>query len=156
MLTRKLRLRRARDTDVADLAALYADSIRRLGPEYYRPEAVEAWAAHALSHQFRDFILTNQALIAEDSTGTAGFGSIDGSGRIASLYVRPDRSRQGVGSTLLAALLDIGRAEGLGEFRAEASELSKPLFERFGFSVVASEVVEREGIPIERYRMRLA
>lgn len=101
-------LREASDEDVPDLARLYEDSVRDLGPEHYRPEAVTAWA------------------------------------------------REGIGFHLLDAILRHARAEGVSHFRTEASELSRPLFEKFRFVVVGTEVVERAGVGIERFRMELS
>lgn len=148
-----IEIRQAREEDVPELAVLYSDSIRSVGLEYYEPDAIEAWAAFARSDGFRDFVLQNRTLVAEEKAGISGFGGIDHSGRIASLYVKPDRNRRRIGSTLLEALLDVGQASGVCEFRTEASEFSRPLFEKFGFEVVGTEVVEREGVRIERYRM---
>lgn len=37
--------------------------------------------------------------------------------------------------------------------RTEASELSRPLFARFGFSGVGVETVDRSGVGFERFRM---
>jgi hypothetical protein len=39
------------------------------------------------------------------------------------------------------------------QFHAEASEFSRPLFEKFGFSVVETEVVNRSGVRFERFRV---
>lgn len=148
-----LHLRHARAADVPRLAHLYADVIGALGPEHYPPEAVEAWAAFAGSEGFADFILVPRTLVAVEGDQVVGFGGIEETGRIASLYVDPRWSRRGVASRILEALLKGGRARGLTRFRAEASELSRPLFQRYGFAVVGTEVVEREGVRIERVRM---
>lgn len=136
-----------------ELRRLYADSVRRLGPRHYSPEAVAAWASFADQPRFREFVTTPFTFVAEDESGVVGFGGVDASGHVASLYVRAGRGREGIGSRLLLKLLEVGRAEGASHFRTEASELSRPLFERFGFSVVGVEVVERSGVAFERFRM---
>lgn len=153
-MTRTIETRPACAEDVAELAALFAESVRSIGPEHYQPDAIEAWAAFAGSDRFSAFVLHNHTLVAEErAEGLSGFGGIDEFGRITSLYVRPDRSRRGIGSTLLRALLEIGQSNGLREFNTEASAFSRGLFEKFGFEVVGTEVVERAGVHIERYRM---
>lgn len=146
-------LREAREDDVPELRRLYADSVRRLGPEHYPPEAVAAWASFAEEARFRDFVMTPLSFVAEDDSGVVGFAGVDASGHVVFLYVRGDRGREGIGSRLLSKLLEVGRAEGARNFRTEASELSRPLFARFGFSVVGVEVVDRSGVAFERFRM---
>lgn len=141
----------AREEDVPGLARLYGASVRALAPEHYAPDAVEAWAAFSDDPGFRDFILNADTLVAEDATGLVGFGGVEGSGRIASLYVRSDRARQGIGAQLLEALLL--RPERPMRFWTEASALSRPLFESFGFTLAETEVVERRGARVERYLM---
>ncbi|MEJ2542207.1 MAG: hypothetical protein P8188_19960 [Gemmatimonadota bacterium] len=49
--------------------------------------------------------------------------------------------------------MERGRGRGNEVLRTEASELSRGLFERFGFVVVEEEVVERGGIQIVRHKM---
>lgn len=144
-------LREARESDVAEMARIYAASIRELGPEYYSPEGIEAWAASAEEAGFPDFILGPYTLVAEDASGLVGFAGMEETGRIASLFVRPDRARQGVASQLLEALLR--RPEVPRRLWTQASELSRPLFERFGFTVAETEVVERRGAELVRYVM---
>jgi putative acetyltransferase len=144
-------LRRARESDVSELARLYSASVRALAPGFYPPESVIAWAAFAEDPGFRDFVLAVDTLVVEDSSGLIGFAGLDQSGRITSLYVRPDRTRKGVGSRLLSTLL--GSSPRPLRFWTQASTLSRPLFERFGFVVVETEVVERHGAKLERYVM---
>lgn len=148
-----LTLRDAREADLADLARIYADAVSRLGPEHYAPDAVAAWSAFARDARFRDFILGPRTVVAEDDSGIVGFGGLGEDGHIASLYIRPDRARQGIGARILDELLRTGEALGIRRFHTEASEHSRPLFQRFGFEVVEVEVVERQGVQIERYRM---
>lgn len=147
-------LRRATAADLPALAAVYEDAVRGIAPARYPPEAVEAWAAFARDADgFRAFILDAHTLVFEDDTGVAGFGGLSGDGRIASLFVRASHARRGVARRIMTELVAIGRARGLTHFHTEASEFSRPVFERFGFRVIGTEVVEREGVPIERYRM---
>lgn len=100
---------------------------------------------------FREFVLAADTTVAEDGSGAVGFAGIDEPGGIVSLYVRPDRARQGIGSRLLGLLL--ARSPAPDRFWTHASALSRPLFERFGFAVVEAEVVERHGAQFTRYRM---
>ena len=125
-----------------------------LGVQQYATEALEAWAQFSQRPQFRQFILENDTLVAEGGGEILGFAGLDASGRVASLYVSPKYARQGIGSMMLSAVLDHGRKGGLSSFHTEASEMSRPLFERFGFAVTECETVERRGVQIHRYIMK--
>lgn len=146
-------LREVREEDVPTLARLYADSVRTLAPGRYTAEAVEAWASRAERAAFRDLVVIPRTLVVEDETGIVGFGGLDPSGHVASMYVRGDRSREGIGSLLLSRLLEAGEDAGMRRFTVDASLVARSLFERHGFSIVATEVVEREGVDIARLRM---
>jgi len=146
-------VRDALDSDVPELRQLYASSVRSAGVEAYPPEAVAAWSSFSEAPEFEGFVLRNRTIVVEDDTGLVGFGGADPSGRIASLYVRGDRLHEGIGTKILERLLARLLSEGVRRVWTEASELSRPLFERFGFVTVAEESVIRSGVPIRRCRM---
>ncbi|MEM1042304.1 MAG: GNAT family N-acetyltransferase [Bacteroidota bacterium] len=145
--------REAIDADLPALAALYAEAVRAAGPAYYTPEQVETWATAAGLPTFRRLVPRPLTLVAEDEFGPAGFAGLAPDGHVASLYVRPDRMRQGIASALLRALLDHAADQGIERLYTEASALSRPVFERFGFALDEVERVELRGVAFERYRM---
>lgn len=145
-------VRSATGLDVWALADLYREAALRAGPEYYSPRQVRAWAAFAdETDAFRDFILKATTIVAEEMGRIVGFGGLEPSGHIASLYVHPDRFRHGVGSALLTALIDMAVAREIPRLFAETNLMSRPLFERFGFDVVGVETVARADATFERY-----
>lgn len=146
-----LALRPARPSDLPAVADLYRASVHAFGPAHYTPEAVAAWANSADDPAFRGFILDADTLVAEDASGIVGFAGLERSGRIASLYVRPDRVRQGIARRLLDALLS--RPGRPTRIWTEASAVSRPVFEKAGFDVVEMEVVKRRGVELVRYVM---
>jgi putative acetyltransferase len=151
-----MQLRRAREEDVPTLARLYEESIRAEAPDHYAESQIQVWASFAArEEEFRRFVLGPFTLVAEDGSGVVGFGGLETDGRLASLFVRRDRVRHGVGTALLSALIEHGEREGLQTFRTEASEMSRGLFERFGFTLDSVEIVERDGETLPRYRMVL-
>jgi putative acetyltransferase len=62
--------------------------------------------------------------------------------------------RKGVASQLLRRLLKEAQAKGLRSLHAEASAFSRPLFEKFGFSVVEEERINLKGCGFDRYVVR--
>lgn len=148
-------IREAVEADVPQLAALYAGSVKTLSPGAYSPEQVLAWAGFAdNTDAFRQWVLGPRTLVMEDDSGILAFCGVDDAGHVASLYVRADRARQGLGTQLLQTALDRAAALGVHSFHAEASELSLPVFKRLGFSVEAIEKGACGGAVFERYLVR--
>jgi putative acetyltransferase len=58
------------------------------------------------------------------------------------LYVDPGAGRQGVGAALVDALTRLAKARDAKRLTAEASDVSKPLFERLGFSAESRSLVQ--------------
>jgi len=146
-------IREATATDVPALAALYADAVRVAGPSHYDDAQVEAWAAFADEARFRRFVLDPLTLVAEDESGITGFSGLRKDGHVTALYVRPDRMRRGIASTLLRAVAERAEAQGIDRLTTDASKVSRPVFARHGFRVEVADTVERRGATFERYRM---
>lgn len=70
---------------------------------------------------------------------------------MASVYVHPDRARQGIGSVLMQQIAAHAQAHNLHRLYAEASEFSLGLFQKFGFSLYDTEVIDRQGVTFTRY-----
>ena len=150
--SRWLSVREAVGPDIPNLADLFRSAALEAGPEHYTSQQVRAWADFADEDEaFRHFILKATTLIAHDETGIVGFGGIEPDGHIASLYVRPDRLRRGVGSMLLSRLVEMAGERGVVRLYAETNLLSRPLFEQFGFEWTDTETVSRGDAVFERY-----
>ena len=131
-------LRTATETeaDLLALAALFRDTVLVNAPQHYTVAQTAAWAA-----------------VAVDDTGIVGFAGIGEGGYVASVYVRHDCLRRGIGSTLMQTVLDHAQREGLQRLYSEASEFSLGLFIEFGFRQYGTEVVDRNGVQFTRYLM---
>jgi putative acetyltransferase len=153
-----LRLRAATLADVPVLAAIYVRCALELGPRVYTPQQVAAWAAFGSDAAgFADYVLKAQTRVALDAHGEAlgfcGFSLHEGVAEVHSLYVRPDRAGQGLGSALLADGLRRAREAGATRFEAWATPFSRPLFARAGLPLKEAVRGEFKGVVFERYRM---
>ena len=151
-----MHFRLATADDLPALAELYAYTVRKMGPALYTEDQVRVWSASpADAERFRRFVLNAHTLVAmvEDSAYPVGFAGLEPHGRIASLYVHADYCRRGIGSNLLAALLEKAQADGLTHLRTEASKFSRPVFERFGFKLDEVERGMHNGVPFMRFLM---
>jgi putative acetyltransferase len=150
------RIREYQHADLPSLAAIYTSSIRHLGAEYYSGDQIAAWSSFPEdTASFERWIAEATTFVAVNSHDECiGFGGIEDHGRIASLFVAPAFVRKGVGSGLLMRLLEEARARKIVVVTADASEFSRPLFEKFGLSVEAIEHIEFKGVEFSRYAMR--
>ncbi len=61
--------------------------------------------------------------------------------RVRAMFVRPDRTRQGLGTLILEACEAAARAAGFASLSLMATLPGVPLYERFGFQVVRRETI---------------
>ncbi len=148
-------IRTAIESDIPALAKLYSHSVKAIAPGQYSQEQVQVWASFSEeTESFRRFILEPTTFVAEKTLLLLGFSGVTHKGHIASLYVHGDYNRQGIGSLLLDSVIEYAQINGINQLHSEASEFSKPLFEKFGFSSYATEKVIRNGVLFQRYLMR--
>ena len=145
-----------RDYVAADYTAvkeIYRSAICQLGAACYSPAQVHAWAGHADDDiAFAAWLDASIILVAvDDNAAVLGFGGLERPARISCLFVAPRSARKGVGSALVEHLLSLEPSQ--SGYTTEASELSKPLFEKFGFRVVEVEQTEVNNVTFARFRM---
>ncbi len=151
-----MNIRLAQAPDTPQLAELFRQTVLVHGPQYYTPEQTEVWASFASdTAQFTACIDGVTTLIAENDTGILGFVGIGTDGHVALSYVRHDCLRQGVGSALMQRALTYARNEQIPRLYTEASVFSLGLFQKFGFRLEGTEIVDRQGVTFERYRLAL-
>lgn len=143
-------LRPATAADVDALRRLYAAAVADLGPTAYTPDQVAAWRGFADAPGFAAFVLDVHTYLALVGGETAGFCGISDAGHVASIYVAPDRARQGIGRALLDGVMRRHPLPTSGRFHAEASLFSLGLFESLGFRRCGREVCDRGGVSFER------
>ena len=149
-----MQIRVAQETDLAELAELFHQTVLTHAPQCYNPDQTQAWASAAADAvRFRSLILEPTTYVAEDETGLVGFAGIASDGHVASAYVRSDCLHQGIGSTLMQVLLDHAVTHKIPRLYGEASEFSLGLFKKFGFHLYDTEVIERNSATFTRYLM---
>jgi uncharacterized membrane protein YoaK (UPF0700 family)/ribosomal protein S18 acetylase RimI-like enzyme len=150
----RVTLHHATADDLPALADLYARAVDQLADAHYDAAAREAWAAFAKQEAFAAFVLEADTLVARSDGITVGFSGLTPKGHIASLYVAPEAAGRGVARTLVEAQLVRARQHGHAVLTTDASAVSRPIFERLGFDVVAEERVNRNGAIFLRYQMQ--
>jgi putative acetyltransferase len=150
-----VQIRIAAECDLVELGELFRSSVEMIGPERYTAEQVRAWASMPNDPaRLRKFVLGVTTFVAEDNGRLVGLCGLGADGHLASLYVDGTEGRKGIGSMLLDKAICEARERGLLRLYSEASEFSKPLFEKFGFETFEVEHMVHEGVGFDRYRMQ--
>ncbi len=120
--------------DAERCAAVFRDAIEFSAADDYDDDQRAAWAARVDDEAAFGARLAGQLTIVATLEGfVVAFASLKGADRLDMLYVDPAAGRQGVGSALVDALIRLAASRGAKRLTAEASDVSKPLFERLGF-----------------------
>lgn len=152
-----MKIREATASDIPALAEVYRDSVKAIAPQRYSPEQVEAWSDFPLATEaFNNFIFNPTTFIAQLDGTIVGFSGVEANGHIASLYIRGDYNRQGIGSRLLETVISFAKSHKIPRLYTEASEFSRALFEKFGFQLSGTEAVIREGVWFHRYLLEIS
>jgi putative acetyltransferase len=128
--------------DLKRCEEIFRASIEELAAEDYSADQREAWASTADDEAaFAARVGGGLTLIALIDGAAAGFATLKGAETIDMLYVDPAFAGQGAARTLIDALTRLATARGAKRLTAEASEVSKPLFEKLGFTAQKRNLV---------------
>ncbi|MDZ8118864.1 GNAT family N-acetyltransferase [Pontiella agarivorans] len=143
-----------RNCDCDKVIEIYRTAALYLGRQAYTDEQVQAWATYPEDpREFRRTLLQGLTLCAVEDGIPVAFGQLNPTDHIAFLYCHPRFARRGYASSLLHKLESAALKQNAPLIRTEASAISRPLFEKNGFRVLAEERPVRRGIEFLRYRM---
>ncbi|MEX3946824.1 GNAT family N-acetyltransferase [Paraburkholderia sp. EG287B] len=140
--------------DASALAALFRASVTTLAASRYDAAQRSAWAAAA--DDLADFdarLARGVTLVAHCDGAAAAFGQLFPLDHVEMLYVAPAWSRRGLATAMLARLEALAREARSTVLSADASAVSRPVFERAGFSLISSETVLRDGVSLPRFHL---
>ena len=142
-------------SDLPAVIQLFRETVHTVCAADYAPGQLDAWAPEELNLQkWQITLLSHHTIVAETTGIIAGFGDMDNTGYLDRLYVHKDFQRQGI-ATAICDRLESHIARGLSpcRFTTYASITAKPFFEKRGYRVVKSQVVERCGVQLTNYVM---
>jgi putative acetyltransferase len=147
-------IRAYRPTDLDATVLLFQRSVREVASRDYSPAQVRAWAPECPELEaWARRLQTGHVSVCERSGVLVGFARIDDTGCLDLLYVHPQAQRQGVARALVDRLISWAASRGIRHLRSEVSITARPFFERAGFHVVKEQVVERQGVSLQNFRM---
>lgn len=149
----KLTLRGYRSADCAALAVLFYETVHCVNRKDYSQAQVDAWATGNVDlAQWDASFREHHTLIAEIGGTIVGFGDVTRDGYLDRLYVHKAYQRQGIAAALCT---ELERSVGNAEITTHASITARGFFEKRGYKVLKEQQVERRGVWLTNYVMRL-
>jgi putative acetyltransferase len=138
-----VRTRRATTSDAEAIAIAHADSIRSIGPQYYPPAVVDAWAAGLTADLYVTAMRRGEVFFVavgtiEGEQAILGFSShrADAGQHRTAVYVRRAASRRGIGSTLYRLAEADALAAGATSIHVDASLAAVGFYKANGFDEI--------------------
>jgi putative acetyltransferase len=149
MIIRRFELR-----DTEQIGQLFHDTIRIVNLGDYTQRQVEAWApADVHFRNWAEVCSSRCTFVAEKGGMIVGFGELEVTGHIDRFYVHHQHQRQGVGSSIYAAIEAEARKLNLPRLFTEASITARPFFDSMGYQVVQEQTVTCRGQDFTNYVM---
>ena len=141
--------------DHSELLEIYGDAVASQAPGPYSDRQVRAWLGQlGPGGGLAATLKRGSGLVSCAQSGEIeAFALMEPPDRLSLLYCRGRAARQGHATGLLQRLERLAQAQGIGQLRTEASQLSRPLLQRQGWTVAWLELLLIDGIPFRRYRM---
>jgi putative acetyltransferase len=140
--------------DLDEVARLYRDTISTVNLKDYNAEQVAAWAGRWINtHVWTDKITNQHFLVDEEDGEITGFSSLMENGHVDMLFVHRHYQGKGVAKRLLTEIERVARDKKMTRLTTEASITARPVFERFGFSVITPQTVIIDGVALNNFKM---
>ncbi|MDF2652029.1 MAG: acetyltransferase [Paenibacillus sp.] len=152
-----MEIRKFQHADIHQIVSLFYETVHSVNKRDYSQEQLDAWAPKdevtLRLHAWKDSMSQNITYVAEINGRIVGFSDMTLEGHLDRLYIHKNYQGQGIASALVSKLEAEGRSCGLSEVDTEASITAKPFFERHGYEVAQSQVVERRGVKLNNFKM---
>lgn len=147
-------IRSLQQSDIDELIALFRLSVRKIAAANYSKDQCLAWAPDQIDRTVWMEKRSNKPTwVAVCNSQIAGFTDLNIDGHIDMLYVHPDFQRQGIASALINKIHEAAKQQNIKRLFTEASITARPVFEKFGFTVIEEQTVHRNGQNFTNYRM---
>jgi len=149
-------LREYRARDFESVITIFRKSVHETCSHDYSAAQLNAWAPDSLDIDAWSARLNNGGVfIVEQKDSIVGFTRVDGHGYLDLLYVHPDYQRQGIGKMLIERVISWASEHNIKQLVSDVSITARPIFELFGFKLLAKQTVERHGIFLINFRMKI-
>ena len=148
-------LRPATDADLNEMRELYRGTISTVCANDYDAAQRAVWSSTAdNAERWANLIKEQHVLLAISDGKIAGFSSLRDGDYLDFMYVHKDCQRMGVAETLLKAIEQKALEMGCTVITSDVSKTARPFFERKGYTVLAEQVNQRQGVELINYKMK--
>jgi GNAT superfamily N-acetyltransferase len=129
-------IRPFKDSDANGLADVISTSLVEVNSKDYPPEAIQEKIKEYTPANIRQLGGVKQIFVAEDDGRQIGVAMLRGD-EISCVFVMPDQSGKGVGSTLMQTVEDKAREEGCVSVHLSSSVTARTFYEALGYRDVS-------------------
>ncbi len=150
-------IRRYQPGEEPALFNVYWSAIHLVACHDYAPEQIQAWAPAKLDPALWTSRMRGiNPFVAEVNGQVVGYADLQFDGYIDHFFVSGHHPRRGIGTALMAHLLQEASTASLQALTSDVSRTAQRFFEKFGFTVVEQRQPELRGVVIPNALMRLA
>jgi putative acetyltransferase len=142
-------IRRYAPGEEVRLFEVFFSAVHLVASNDYTSEQIEAWAPRNLDAAlWQKRIRGIDPFVAVLDGDIVGYADVQSDGYIDHFYVSGHHPRRGIGSHLMAQLLEEALSLGVLALRSDVSRTAQPFFARFGFDIVEQRFPEVRGVVI--------
>lgn len=138
--------------DLDAVITIFQRAVRETAAKDYNEAQIQAWSQVDRS-RWEMRRLSRPTWIALVEGNPAGFTDLEPNGHLDMLFVHPAYNGKGVASALLHTVEEAAGKQNLPRIFTEASITAKPFFEKQGFTVITSQLVEIRGQVLQNFQM---
>lgn len=150
-------IREFQDSDISQIVSLFYETVHSVNSVDYTTEQLNSWAPkneiEGILENWNESLNNNIGYVAEINGKIVGFSDMTHNGYLDRLYTHKDFQGQGIATALVNKLESVAGKIRLSEMYTEASVTAKPFFERRGYQIIRSQIVERKGIALPNFQM---
>ena len=141
-------------SDAETIAAIYRDAVIGVGSSAYNAKQIEIWSSYPEDiEEFRGLLSEGLTVVGLHDSQLVAFGQLNPSNHIAFIYTASQFARCGYATEIYQQLEAKAIQEKVKRLHTEASRISKHFFLKMGFRVIETEIVLRQDVEFERFKM---
>lgn len=149
-----LSIRPYKPSDLSAVMDIYRRSVHEVACRDYSQEQLAAWVPTELDMQaWSERLAEGGVFVEQRDEKLTGFIRVDARGHVDLLFVHPDFQRQGIALRLFQAAHSWAIESGITRLTSDVSLTARPFFERVGFRLLTPQIVERNGVELNNFRM---
>jgi putative acetyltransferase len=139
-------------TDLDAVIDIFQRAVRETASRDYNEAQISAWSQVDYS-RWEMRRMSRPTWLALVDGQPAGFTDLEPDGHLDMMFVHPAFNGRGIATELFKTVIESARQQGIQRVFTEASITAKPFFEKQGFAVITSQLVEIRGQVLQNFKM---